>query len=474
MPRDPSGNYTAPVNSWNPAVNNTVIDPNDWNDTLTDLEDAMTDSLSRTGEGGMLADLDMDGNDIIGIATAVFDGSVSGATTLQAAAVAGGTTITMPAATDTLVGLATADTLTNKTLTSPVINGGTLNFPAINARDNTFVIVGSADASKRLFFEVDGFTTATDRTVTVPDANLTMVGLATSQALTNKTYNGNTWTAGTGTLTIAAAKTFTSNNTLILNGTDGASISFGLGGTVIYNGGALGTPSSGTLTNCTGLPLSGHTNQAAWTFVVNNTSGSAAPTAVDIATFTTKASPAAGDYVILSDQAASGALKKATVSSIASAGSVSSIAGNTGAFTLGYGLTNSVNDLRASLTSVTNSLGANVTITPISTYVDGPSVAQGSSGTWYASGTVTLVNNSAATNHYSCKLWDGTTVIDSARFTQLSTGAEVVVALSGVITSPAGNIRISVSNSDNNTAAFQFNLSGNSKDCTVTAIRIAP
>jgi hypothetical protein len=41
--------------------------------------------------------------------------------------VAGTTTLTLPAATDTLVGKATTDTLTNKTLTSPTITGGALN-----------------------------------------------------------------------------------------------------------------------------------------------------------------------------------------------------------------------------------------------------------------------------------------------------------------------------------------------------------
>jgi hypothetical protein len=46
---------------------------------------------------------------------------------------------------------------------------------------------------------------------------------------------------------------------------------------------------------------------------------------------------------------AGAALKKATVSSIASAGSVSSIAGNTGAFTLSTGITNVGNDIRSSV-----------------------------------------------------------------------------------------------------------------------------
>lgn len=66
-----------------------------------------------------------------------FAGSTSGSTTVQATAVAGSTTLTLPAATDTLVGRATTDTLTNKTLTSPTINSGTLSTPTINdARQN--------------------------------------------------------------------------------------------------------------------------------------------------------------------------------------------------------------------------------------------------------------------------------------------------------------------------------------------------
>jgi hypothetical protein len=61
-----------------------------------------------------------------------FSGSTSGTTTVQATAIAGSTTLTLPAATDTLVGKDTTDTLTNKTLTSPVINGATIATSAIN------------------------------------------------------------------------------------------------------------------------------------------------------------------------------------------------------------------------------------------------------------------------------------------------------------------------------------------------------
>lgn len=70
------------------------------------------------------------------------------------------------------------------------------------------------------------------------------------------TFNGNTFTTGTGVLTLGAGKTTTISNTMTFTATDGSSVAFGTGGTVLYNGGALGTPSSGVATNLTGLPIS--------------------------------------------------------------------------------------------------------------------------------------------------------------------------------------------------------------------------
>ena len=70
------------------------------------------------------------------VASFGFSGSTSGTTTLQATAIAGTTTLTLPAATDTLVGRATSDTLTNKILTSPTINGATIGTSIINLTIN--------------------------------------------------------------------------------------------------------------------------------------------------------------------------------------------------------------------------------------------------------------------------------------------------------------------------------------------------
>lgn len=121
------------------------------------------------------------------------------------------------------------------------------------------------------------------------------------------------------------------------------------------------------------------------------------------------------------------------------------------------------------LSVVTNSLGADVALNNTANYFDGPSVAQGSTGTWFASGTVEVLDASAAT--YSCKLWDGTTTISSSA-AGAAAGVATVIALSGYLSSPAGNIRISCKDFTNTTGNIKFNSSGTSKDSTVSAIRV--
>jgi hypothetical protein len=77
-----------------------------------------------------------------------FGGSTSGTTTVQATAVAGTNTLTLPATTsDTLVGKATTDTLTNKTLTTPTINSAKINL-AFNAQTGTTYTLVASDSSK--------------------------------------------------------------------------------------------------------------------------------------------------------------------------------------------------------------------------------------------------------------------------------------------------------------------------------------
>lgn len=126
-------------------------------------------------------------------------GTTSGSTTLDASATASGT-LTLPAATDTLVGKATTDTLTNKTFdTAGAGNSFSINGLAATANTGTGSVVR-----------------ATSPTLVTP-----VLGAATAT-----TINGLAISASTGTLTIANGKTLTASNSLAFTGTDGTSFAF--------------------------------------------------------------------------------------------------------------------------------------------------------------------------------------------------------------------------------------------------------
>lgn len=118
-----------------------------------------------------------------------------------------GGTLTLPTSTDTLVGLSTTNTLTNKTVL-----------------DNTFVVADDLDPTKKLQFQVAGVTTGTTRTLTVPNNSgtiaLTNSGLSQFSASTSADLAGIiSDETGTGSLVFGTSPTLTTPSfTSVVNG----------------------------------------------------------------------------------------------------------------------------------------------------------------------------------------------------------------------------------------------------------------
>jgi len=145
-----------------------AIDPDTQNEEIVFITagpsgDTFTITRARAGSAGVAHstgatvkhvltsdDLNAFAAGISPVASLGFSGSTSGTTTLQATAVAGTNTLTLPATSnDTLVGKATTDTLTNKTLTSPTITTPFIRI-TLNAQTGTTYTPVAADAQNKL------------------------------------------------------------------------------------------------------------------------------------------------------------------------------------------------------------------------------------------------------------------------------------------------------------------------------------
>ena len=123
-------------------------------------------------------------------------------------------------------------------------------------------------------------------------------------------------------------------------------------------------------------------------------------------------------------------------------------------------------------TRFTNALAADVLLNNTTNYFDGPTVAQGTSGVWFASGTVTVVDTTASAA-FIAKLWDGTTVVASAYDVSFQQNFGMALSLSGIFVNPTGNIRISCRDIGTTAGRISANLTQNgNKDSSLSVFRI--
>ncbi len=124
------------------------------------------------------------------------------------------------------------------------------------------------------------------------------------------------------------------------------------------------------------------------------------------------------------------------------------------------------------MTVLKNSVGGGgIPLNNVGVFFDGPVVAQGTAGTWLVMGSVVL-RDDAGPAEFQVRLTDGTTIIDSVNTQNRTGGARISASVSGVITSPAGNLRITVNDLTSTSGAMENSSDGAGKSSTITAIRI--
>lgn len=162
----------------------------------------------------------------------IYAGATSGTITLNAIAVAGTNTLTLPASTDTLIGKATTDTLTNKTIDA-------------DGTGNTITNIGSSEIKSEMITGQTTVTAATGDFILITDG---------TDSNNLKKVNASDFLAGAGDMVLADVQTVTGAKTFgTIGGAVGKFILAGsTSGSTILNAAAVAGSTTVTLQGVTG------------------------------------------------------------------------------------------------------------------------------------------------------------------------------------------------------------------------------
>lgn len=248
--------------------------------TVTATAGSLTSNALVLGAGGtdtkVVAGIITDGTSVLtlGVNTTTLGkvkmfGNTSGDATIQPSAIAGtASVLTLPAAIDTLVGKATTDTLTNKTLTTPVLNGIPTGTGVAAAATASTLALRDANGNITNVNLIDGYTTtataagttvltvgsnyqqyftgATTQTVTLPVASTLVLGQQFQ--ITNSSTGAVTInSSGANAVVVVAPGASTIVTCILTSGTSAASWSTAYAADVVATGKKLTVSNSLTL-----------------------------------------------------------------------------------------------------------------------------------------------------------------------------------------------------------------------------------